>query len=346
MNKIATPQLLNAESLSPGHWIPSISCHLASFVTFFLCAFIMIYLSYWLPRLLPGDFFSTMYGNSDVPLASNNAETLKSVYAGKDGTLWPFGHYLWSLATLNWGRSNAFSAPVSQLVMEALPWTMLLMGSAFLISLVLGALGGVESAWRRGQWFDRCLVGAMILLESLPELVTGVLLLAIFAFKLGWFPVSGADTAYTQGSFGSSIYDVGKHLVLPLMTLVLAYTPSNFLTMRNAMVMVIGEPYVQTARAKGLPPWRIRYSHAGRNALLPLATRMGMRLAFLVTGALVVETLFSYPGMGTLLFNAIRVRDLPLIQFVVLISSLVVLAINCLVDIAYAVIDPRTVSKK
>ncbi|MCK4786085.1 MAG: ABC transporter permease, partial [Desulfobacteraceae bacterium] len=124
-------------------------------------------------------------------------------------------------------------------------------------------------------------------------------------------------------------------------TLVLAYFPGNFLLTRNSMMMVIKAQFVTTARAKGLPPRRIRYAHAARNALLPLVTRFGLRLAFMVTGALIVERIYSYPGLGTLLFNAIQARDLPVIQGVVLISSLVVLAVILGLEIVYKIIDPR-----
>ena len=123
-------------------------------------------------------------------------------------------------------------------------------------------------------------------------------------------------------SAGRWILDVAHHLALPLATLILAYFPGNFLLTRGSMVMVLKEQFMETARAKGLPPLRIRYAHAARNALLPMVTRFGLRIAFMVTGALVVETIYAYPGLGTLLFNAISMRDLPLIQGIVLFSSL------------------------
>ncbi|MDD4071954.1 MAG: ABC transporter permease, partial [Desulfobacterales bacterium] len=130
-------------------------------------------------------------------------------------------------------------------------------------------------------------------------------------------------------------------LILPLFTLVLSYFPGNFLLTRASMAMVLKEQFIQTARAKGLPPSRIRYAHAARNALLPLVTRFGLRIAFMVTGALVVETIYAYPGLGTLMFNAIAVRDLPLIQGIVLFSSLTILFINLLLEYVYGWLDPR-----
>ena len=168
-----------------------------------------------------------------------------------------------------------------------------------------------------------------------------MLLLLIFALHLGWFPAAGAETAYAELSFLGRIGDIGHHLVLPLTTLVAAYFPGNFLLARNSMILVIKAPYITTARAKGLPPRRVRYAHAARNALLPLVTRFGLRLAFMITGALVVERINAYPGLGTLLFNAIQARDLPVIRGVVLMSSLMVLGVILGLEVVYRVLDPR-----
>jgi peptide/nickel transport system permease protein len=165
--------------------------------------------------------------------------------------------------------------------------------------------------------------------------------LVIFALYLQWFPAAGAETAYARLTWGAWLVDVARHLALPLATLILAYFPGNFLLTRGSMLLVLKEPFIQTARAKGLPPWRVRYAHAARNALLPVVTRFGLRLAFMVTGALVVETIYSYPGLGTLLFKALGSRDLPLIQGIVLFSSLVVLAVNMGLEIVYCRLDPR-----
>jgi len=199
----------------------------------------------------------------------------------------------------------------------------------------------VEAAWRRDSHLERSMVGGMTVLEGVPEISTGVILLVVFALHLGWFPAAGAETAYAEVSLWARLADVGHHLALPLATLVLAYFPGNFLLTRNSMVMVIKQSYITTARAKGLPARRIRYAHAARNALLPLVTRFGLRLAFMITGALVVERIHSYPGLGTLLFNAIQARDLPVIQAVVLASSLMVLTIILGLEMIYRIIDPR-----
>ncbi|MGQ9687455.1 MAG: ABC transporter permease [Desulfobaccales bacterium] len=306
-------------------------------VAYALAALVMIYLSYALPRLLPGDFLTSLYSGAPATLTAEQEQAIRDFYTLDEG----FGRYLARLASLDWGYSYVYLTPNSRLILEALPWTLVLMGSAHLLSMFLGFLAGVEVAWRHGGPLEKGLVGGLTILEGLPEISTGVILLVIFALYLQWLPAAGAETAYAGLTLGPWLLDVARHLVLPLATLVLAYLPGNFLLTRASMLLVLKEPFVGTARAKGLPPWRVRYAHAARNALLPVITRFGLRLAFMVTGALVVETIYSYPGLGTLLFRAIGSRDLPLIQGIVLLSSLLVLAVNMVLEIAYCWLDPR-----
>jgi len=306
-------------------------------LAYVLAALVMMYVSYSVPRWLPGDFVTAMYSSSHVTLNAEQEAELRAYYTERPG----FGRYLVDLFTLNWGYSFAFLTPISELIGEALPWSLLLLGTAHLLSMILGFLAGVEAAWRRGGLVEKAGVGSMTILEGIPEIGTAVILLLIFALHLGWLPAAGGETAYVEHSTGQWILDVMGHVALPLATLCLAYFPGNFLLTRGSMVMVLKEQFIDTARAKGLPPARIRYAHAARNALLPMVTRFGLRIAFMVTGALVVETIYAYPGLGTLLFNAISMRDLPLIQGIVLFSSLVVLFVNLALEFAYGWIDPR-----
>lgn len=302
-----------------------------------LAALAMIYTSYSLPRWLPGDFVTAMYSSSQVILTADQERELKAHYTDRAG----FSRYLADLFTLKWGYSYAFLTPVSGLILGALPWTLLLMGGAHILSMISGFVAGVEAAWRRGGIVEKAGVGSMTILEGIPEIATGVILLLVFAFHLGWLPASGGETAYAGYSGGLRLLDILRHLALPLATLFLAYFPGNFLLTRGSMVIVLKQRFLETARAKGLPQVRIRYAHAARNALLPMVTRFGLRLAFMVTGALVVETIYAYPGLGTLLFSAISMRDLPLIRAIVLFSSLMVLSVNLGLEFIYCRIDPR-----
>jgi peptide/nickel transport system permease protein len=310
---------------------------LGTIATFVAAALALAYLSFILPRLLPGDFVTAMYASSDTVLSGEKEAELMVRTSSKEG----FGGYLVNLLTLEWGHSYALGTPVSALILEALPWSILLLGSAQAISLLLGFIAGVEGAWRRGNLTDRGMLGGMTILAGLPEICTGVMLLVIFSYWLGWFPAAGAETAYAILPTWQRLLDVLHHIVLPLVTLVIAYLPGNYLLVRNSMVLVLGEQFIATAQAKGLRSRRIKYVHAGRNALLPLVTRMGLRLAFMVTGAIVVETVFSYPGLGTLLYGAIGARDLPLVRGIVLAVSLLVLAINFVLEFVYMALDPR-----
>jgi peptide/nickel transport system permease protein len=318
---------VNLKSMRRGQYILAYS----------LAALVMIYASYSVPRWLPGDFVTAMYSSSHVTLNAEQEAGLRAYFTQPQG----FGRYLIDFFTLNWGYSYAFMTPISELISEALPWTLLLLGSAHLLSMVFGFLAGVEAACRRGGFVEKTGIGSMTILEGVPEIGSAVILLLIFALHLGWLPAAGGETAYVKQSAGQWILDVMHHLALPLLTLFLAYFPGNFLLTRGSMVMVLKEQFIETARAKGLPSLRIRYAHAARNALLPMATRFGLRIAFMVTGALVVETIYAYPGLGTLLFNAIAMRDLPLIQGIVLLSSLMVLFVNLALEFVYGWIDPR-----
>ncbi|MDZ7761042.1 MAG: ABC transporter permease [Desulfovermiculus sp.] len=306
-------------------------------LSYILAGLALLYLSYLLPGLMPGDFVTAMYSSSEVSLSSEQEKALLAEYVQQEG----FGQYVLDFLRLDWGYSYAYQAQVTTLIFQALPWTLVLMGSAHLLSILAGFVAGVEAAWRRGGQAEKLSVGSMTVLQGVPELGTGVVLLLVFSLLLGWFPAAGGETAYAELSPGGLLVDRMRHLALPLTTLFLAYFPGNFLLARGSMVLVLKEQYLETARAKGLPPLRVRYVHAARNALIPVLTRLGLRIAFMVTGVLVVETIFSYPGLGTLLFEAISNRDLPLVQGVVLFSALAVLCVNLLLEAVYIRLDPR-----
>lgn len=302
-----------------------------------LAAGLLLVLSHALPRLLPGDFVSAHWQSGEVVLDADRTAELRERFASAES----IGGYLSALARGDWGRSFTLEKPVLELIGAALPWTLLLMGSAHLLSTIGGFIAGVEVAWRRGSPLEKGSVAAMSLLDGMPELVSGLLLLLLFALRLDWLPASGAQTAYAGLAGAAWFLDLLRHLALPLLTLVLAYLPGNFLLTRASMLLVLAAPYLETARAKGLPPWRVRYRHGARNALLPLVTRFGLRFSLMVTGALVVETLFAYPGLGRLLVEAVAQRDLPLARGIILFSSLSVLALNLAVELLYRRLDPR-----
>jgi len=315
---------------------------LTKIIIFFSAAMILVYLSYLLPSLMPGDYVTAMYGSSHVVLSHEDEVRLKSEYTLEKN----FTEYLSNLSRLDLGRSFAYRSGIRGIIIDALPWTLLLVGLSQAVSFLLGFFSGVESSWRRGSRSDRTFVGVMTAFEGFPELATGVILLVVFSYNLGWFPSGGAETSYLMVSSFGRFTDIMGHFFLPFLTLVIAYSPGNFLLVRNSMIITIGEKYIMTARAKGLPPVKVRYRHAARNALLPLVTRIGMRFAFMFTGVLVVETVFSYPGLGTLLYNSISMRDVPLVRGIILVASLLVLIVNSCLDYVYMYLDPRIRDEK
>ena len=310
-------------------------------VAYLLTIFILLFLNFLLPRLLPGDAIIAMYSGHEVVMT----EELYAELVSRHGLDLPlheqFLTYLSELAHGDLGYSYICHASTADLIMNALPWTLLLMGAAFLLSAVAGIVLGVESSWRRGGRFDRSLLTFMLLLDGVPSLAIGIIALTIFCLHFGWFPSAGAITPYSGAEGVRYIGDVLWHLVLPLATLTLSMIPGDYLLIRNSMMLTIREPYVLTARAKGIKERRIKYLHAARNAILPFATRIGVRLAYLITGALFIETIFAYPGLGFLTYSAISNRDLPLMQGILTVSVLLVLLINIVVDMLYQKIDPR-----
>ncbi len=301
---------------------------------------ILIVLSHLLPSMLPGDFHSAMYSSSQVILTEKQVKE----YEEKLRNLTPikgFKIYLNELIHGNMGTSLSAKKPVTTLIADALPWTLLLGGLAQFFSILIGFITGVESGWFRGSGKEKRMTTGLVILESIPELVTGTILILLFAFTWGIFPPSGAETPYSYLKGISRFGDIIYHLILPLTALLLTLIPGNYLMMRNSMLLVMNEKYISTAISKNLTDRRIRYVHGARNALMPLVTRIGIRIAYMTTGLIVIETIFKYPGMGTLLSSSILMRDLPVTRGIILIASLLVVSINFFMEIVYRYIDPR-----
>ncbi len=294
-----------------------------------------VFLSYFIPALLPGDFVTAMYSSSHVVLSAEAEAELRRELDLDTG----FFTYLSRLVRFDLGHSFSTDRPVTPLVLRALIWTLVLAGTAHILSAVAGFFLGVESAWRKGRPGDSSILAGMTFLEGIPELAWSILFLIVFALSLKWFPAGGGMIDY--GTWSEKVASVLWSGALPLLSLFLSYMPGQYLMMRNSMITVLGEPYLTAARARGIPPVRVRYRHAARNALLPGITRLGLRLAFMVTGVIVVEAVFAYPGIGTLLYEAVEARDLPLIRGIFLFSSISVLAMVTFLDYVYRVADPR-----
>jgi len=249
--------------------------------------------------------------------------------------------YLWSLAHLDLGWSVAFSRPIGAVIGERLPNTLLLMGSATALSFGLGSLLGIAAGARPGSLRDRALSIGSLALYAVPGFWLGLVLAVIFAIELRWLPLSGMETIASGKTGVARAADIARHLVLPVAALGFIYLALYLRTMRAAMAEVWRLDFVLAAKARGLSRRRIVLTHVARNALLPLVTVLGLQSAAMLGGSVVIETVFSIPGLGRLAQEAVAARDAPLLIGIILISAVLVIAINLVVDLIYAFLDPR-----
>lgn len=299
-------------------------------------------LNFILPRLMPGDPLHAIYGDEALVVMTPELEqSLIKKFALDHSWLDQLQAYIIGILHCDLGFSYYYKDQVSSVIMGALPWTLLLTGLALVIATALGIILGIESGYRRGSSLDGGLVACLMFLGGFPDFFIGILLLLIFAVTLDFLPLSGATSPYAGYLGLVYLLDILKHLALPLASIVLVQLGGIFLLTRNTIVTLLGEAFIQTARAKGCPERCIKYAHAGRNSLLPVTTATGLRIPHLLTGALFIEIVFSYPGVGSLLNTAINARDYPLIQGILLIVTLTVLSANFLVDLLYIRLDPR-----
>jgi len=312
-------------------------------LNYLVALLIILTLNFLLPRMMPGDPLQAIHGGEMlVEMTPDRQAELVRRYAMDQPLLLQFAHYLGRLAAGDLGRSYYYAVPVGEVILGALPWTLLLAGSALVLSSVLGIVLGIEAGWRRDRPADRALVGFAGALQGFPDFVIGALLLIFFGAGLAWFPVSGALTPYAGYTGAALAADVARHLALPLTALTLANLAGMFLLTRNAMLGSIRERYVLTARAKGLRERTIRYRHAARGALSPVVAGLGVRVGRLVVGMVFIETIFAYPGVGHAMHKALTMRDYPLLQGFFLIITLTVLAANLLADLLQHRVDPRS----
>lgn len=309
----------------------------------YAAAFLLILaLTFILPRMMPGDPLQAIYGDEAmIAMSPEMKADLTRRFSLDQPPGRQFLSYMASLARGDLGYSYYYQEPVMKVVLGSLPWTVLLTGLALALSTLLGLILGVESGYRRGQPVDRALLTGIVSLGGLPDFFIGILFLLFFGITLGIAPLAGAITPYSGHRGLPALLDVLHHLALPLAALVLVRITGAYLLARNTMVSTLGEPFIMTARAKGCHEPAVKYRHAGKNSLLPVVTAAGLQLAHLFSGALFIEIVFSYPGMGSLLYNALLARDYPLIQGILLLVTMMVLAVNLAVDILYKKIDPR-----
>ena len=300
----------------------------------------IIVLDFLLLQLMPGDAADVIASESGVATAETMA-ALRHQFGLDQTVLTQLMNFLGHLARLDLGYSPRYNMSVLDLILQRLPGTLLLMTTALSLALVLGiALGSVMAAWA-GKWPDRILSVVVLLLYSMPGFWVGLMAVVLFSVKLGWLPSDSDMTIGANLAGWRMIADRASHLVLPALALASFFVAVYARLVRTSMLEVQRQDFMRTAHAKGLHPFLIQLRHALRNALIPVTTVAGMHLGNLLGGAVVVETLFGWPGMGRLALEAVLARDFSVLLGVLLLSSLLVILANMLIDLLHAWLDPR-----
>jgi peptide/nickel transport system permease protein len=322
---------------------------LARRLAFYLvAAWVALTVNFLLPRAMPGNAVQAIMSKFPglQPSAYKALQAMLGV--GHPGSIWhQYSAYLSNVAHFNFGTSlSEYPARVSTLLGQTIPWTLTLVGTATVIAFFAGTGLGILAGWRHGGSLDRVLPGLMFL-QAIPYFFFALILLDLLALNFHLFPIGsgygqGEIPGWNSAFIGSAIY----HSLLPAFTIVITSVAGWMLQMRNVMVTTIGEDYVLAAQAKGLADRRVILTYAARNAILPQLQGFGLALGFVVSGAIVMEIVFSYPGIGLLLVNAVTSNDYPLMQAIFLVITFTVLLANVIVDIVIVFADPRARARR
>lgn len=294
-------------------------------------------------QLAPGDTVDALVaqiGGGDPTMI----EELRRHYGLDVSVAVQLGRYVWRLLQLDLGFSAIYGKPVADVILERLPATLLLMGSALSFASAAGMALGVLSARRVNKWPDTLISTLGLVFYATPSFWFGLMGIVVFAVKLGWLPAGGIEEIGAGHTGLRRIADIAWHLLLPTLTLALIFLATYLRIMRASMLEVMNLDYVRTARAKGLSARRVITAHVLRNALLPMVTLVGLQAGTMLGGSVVVESVFALPGLGRLAYESVVQRDLNTLLGIVFVSALLVIVINFIVDLVYARLDPRIVT--
>ena len=312
-------------------------------VFYLVAAWVALTLNFFIPRAMPGNAVQAIMSRFPnlEPSAYKALQAMLGV--GHPGSLWAqYWSYLDDVVHFNFGTDvSQYPASVSSLLVATIPWTIILVGTATVIAFFAGTALGIVAGWRHGGWLDRVLPGLMFF-QAVPYFFLALILLELLAVRGHFFPLGqgysgGLIPGWHWAFLGSAIY----HSLLPAFTIVIASVAGWMLQMRNVMITTVGEDYVLAAQAKGLSNRRVVLNYATRNAILPQLQGFGLALGFVVSGAIVMEIVFSYPGVGLLLLSAVTSSDFPLMQAIFLVITFAVLLANLIVDLVIVIADPR-----
>ena len=304
--------------------------------SFFVC----VTLTFFILHLMPGDYIT----NNLLWIANKVPQEAVDQFYQQFGLNLPLTDqyilYMVNILHGQWGYSYAYGLPVFPLIMEKLSWSLILLLPATVFGILIGSVMGAWSGWKSGSRKDLALFNIMIVIRAIPEFWWAIMAVMVFAFYLPLFPLGGYSGISVLTS-GLDPWDVLYHAILPLSLMTFFIATGNYYLMRNSMIAVIGEDYITTARAKGLDERSVLWRHALKNALLPMVTMTTFQVAGIIMGNIFIEMIFSWPGIGLLTTEALRMRDLPLLEGIFLLDSLLTIGAMLVADILASYIDPR-----
>lgn len=312
---------------------------------YFVALLVAATLNFIIPRAMPGDPVTMMFANASVQVTPERIAAMKELLGFVDGGLFvQYVAYMKNILSWELGTSIQFyPLSVNELLGGAFGWSLFLAGSAVILSFSLGSVLGIFAAWKRGSKYDAFITPGMLIVQAVPQVVIAMITLFIFAIGLKWFPTGYAYTAGTVPDWTSWEFykDAAYHAVLPLFCASIIQVGGFLVNMRNNMINLLAEDYITMAKGKGLSENRVVFNYAARNALLPSVTALSMSLGMAIGGQLIIEIIFNYPGLGTVLLNAIHARDYQVLQGQLIIMTLFMLSFNLIADMLYVVLDPR-----
>ena len=300
----------------------------------------MIVFNFFLVRMIPGSPVARLAGDSVETMNAEERDRILEFYNLDKSLGEQFLIFIKNTFTLNWGKSYSKKLPIFVLFKNALPWTLLLAVCNIVLSTLIGTALGAISAFKRKKRKDKLLVFSILAFSSIPAFWIGMMLFAVFGVHLKWFPLYGAYSMWSDYKGMAYIGDVLRHLAMPLATTVLASVTSFFTTSRYGVLATIEQDYIKMARMRGISKKRVNVFYVMRNAIIPVFTVMMSRMGFILGGSLVVERLFSYPGLGLLMSDAVTNKDYPLMQYSFLMTSVMVVITTFLADLLHRRLDP------
>lgn len=301
--------------------------------------FVIIVINFTLIHMAPGDPAVVLAGEY---ASAEYIQSIRDAYGLEQPLIQQLGQYIVKIVQFDLGRSYSYNRPVIEIIMSRIPATLLLVVTAQVLGVVVGTLLGTFAAMRYPSRTDSLLSVVSLASYSMPVFWLGLMMILIFAVWTRWLPTSGMYDVASDATGLAALPDLLRHMVLPVSSLMLGWTVPTFLRLGRASVIEIaGEDFMLTARAKGLDEKAVYFKHALRNALLPTVTMAGLYLGLTLTGAVLTETVFSWPGIGRLMFEAVNSRDYPLLMGIFIFSSFLVVVASLLTDLVYAMLDPR-----